>query len=174
MKKLVINGIPNHLASRYTDYEHTLEKDMSKSNTYFKLRDLDFNYCQGCWDCWTKTPGVCCFKDDYEKILSTLPHVDSLEIITPVIAGFEPALVKKFKDRIIPFAHPYIEILEGECHHVRRYPDAGFDISLTVLGDENTDNEALDIIKENYQRVALNFHSELADFCTINPVKESL
>ncbi len=164
MKKLLINGITDRQAPDYSEYERKLEQDLSSDTYYFKLRDMDFNYCQGCWDCWMKTPGKCRLKDDYEQILSVLPHVSELRVITGLVAGYEPALVKKFKDRIIPFAHPYIEILKGECHHKKRYPDSDIKFHLQVLTDDGTDPRSLDIIKEAYMRVALNFHSSLASF----------
>ncbi len=170
MKKLLINGITDAQAPEYTEFERQVEEGLDSDTYYFKLRDMNFNYCQGCWDCWIKTPGKCRFKDDYEKILSILPHVHDLTIMTSLIAGYEPALVKKFKDRIIPFAHPYIEIIHGECHHKKRYRDSHFYFHLKVLRDDHTDTRSLDIIKEAYERVALNFHSSLLTF-TVEDVR---
>ena len=43
--------------------------------------------------------------------------------------GFISHLAKAFIDRTIPHYHPYIEIVDGECHHAARYecyPDLVF------------------------------------------------
>ena len=61
---------------------------------------------------------------------------------------------------MIPLLHPYIEIDNKECHHVKRYkkyPKLGL-----VLVDRNIDNlDGLDTIVDAYKRFALNFKSEL-------------
>lgn len=166
MKKLlVINGIPD--SPKYQSYENDLESILQAHTDthidYFVLRDMNINYCTGCWHCWLKTPGLCSLKDDYEKILKLIPHADDLLIITPVIIGYESALIKKFKDRIIPTALPYIRIVEGEQHHYQRYEKApAFNIQL--IEDEFTVPQDLKLIRDNYERVSLNFDTHVKSF----------
>lgn len=168
MKLLILDGIPaNHPYADYSDtiveqlmVQHKLEVD------YFRLRDMNMNYCTGCWSCWTKTPGLCSIKDDHEAILSRLPHADHVLYLSPVIFGYESALLKTCKDRGIPIAHPYIQIYNGEQHHVKRYPQDPYKIHVLMLTDEDTTDEDLSLIRHTYDRVALNFHSEVKTFHT--------
>lgn len=166
MKKLlIINGYPDN--PKYSDYESQLTQIVANISHaqvhYFVLRDMNINYCTGCWSCWYKTPGLCSIKDDYEQILRLVPHVDDIVILSPIILGYESALIKKFKDRIIPTAHPYIRIHEKEMHHHQRYNHtANFDVIL--LEDSNTTPEDVERIKDLYHRVSLNFDSTVHSF----------
>ena len=165
MKLLIVNGIPdeNHLA-----YEESLEKIIEESNheiVYFKLRDMNINYCTGCWDCWVKTPGICAIKDDQEEILKYIPHVDHLIFLSPIILGYESSLLKTFKDRFIPTAHPYIRVHKGEQHHYPRYKHLP-DLSFIGIEDNMTIQVDRDLIKHTYERIALNFDSNLSQFHT--------
>jgi multimeric flavodoxin WrbA len=101
--------------------ENKLEERSEHDIKYFKLRDLKINYCTGCWDCWLKTSGLCALKDDQEKILKYIPHVDHMIFLSPILIGYESSLIKTFKDRFIPTVQPYIRIHHGEQHHYSRY-----------------------------------------------------
>ena len=160
---LIINGITD---SSFNDFEKQLEQTTHKDSTYFKLRDMTINYCQGCWDCWVKTPGKCAIKDDYEQILSMIPSADVVTVITPIIAGYESSLVKTYNDRMIPIAHPYIKIYKGEQHHRQRYPKNP-DYKLIILEDEYTTEEDIRNMKELYERRMLNFKAELIEVITL-------
>lgn len=166
MKLLIVNGIPDHHLQ--PEYEKALEKIMNESEhdiIYFKLRDMNINFCTGCFDCWVKTPGLCVIKDDQEKIIKYAPHVDHLVFVSPIILGYESSLLKKFKDRIIPIIHPYIRVYHGEQHHYPRYKNLP---NLTFIGieDEMTNQVDRDLIKHTYERIALNFSSTLHQFHT--------
>lgn len=171
MNQLILNGIPEDAI--YQDMEVAIEialKEQTKTVIdYFKLRDMTINYCTGCWSCWYKTPGQCAFKDDHEQILSRLPHTDKLLFITPVIMGYESALIKTCKDRNIPIAHPYIEIHHGEMHHRQRYSKTT-EIQVLLITDSSTTQEDIDLVKMTYERMALNFHSRVTYFETIDSI----
>lgn len=160
---LIINGITD---SSFGEFETKLEQMDRKDSVYFKLRELKINYCQGCWDCWVKTPGICALKDDYEQILSRIPSADQLTIITPILAGYESSLIKKFKDRLIPLIHPYIESYKGEQHHRQRYEKYP-DIKVIVLEDEDTTDEDIVLLTELYERTSLNLRYELIEVVRI-------
>ncbi len=170
MKILILNGIPDD--KKYLSYEKEIEKAVSTNTTseieYFRLRDMNINYCRGCWDCWVKTPGLCGIKDDHEMILSRIPNVDMVLYISPVISGYESSILKTCKDRSIGTAHPYITIHKGEQHHVQRY-DAMPDISVMLITDEDTTQEHIDLISSTYFRNALNFRKDdTSKFTTIS------
>ena len=157
MKLLILNGIPTN--KQHLEYEQEIEKAVIENSIheieYFRLRDMDINYCQGCWDCWVKTPGRCAIKDDYEQVLSRVANADKVLYISPVVLGYESSILKKCKDRTIPVAHPYISIHKGEQHHIERY-DKTADISVMLITDDDTTKEDIDVIKTTYFRNALN------------------
>jgi len=172
MKILILNGITED--EKYIDYEQAIEKSVTENKVhdidYFRLRDMNINYCRGCWDCWVKTPGLCGIKDDHEMILSRIPNVDLVLYISPVILGYESAILKTCKDRSIGQAHPYISIQKGEQHHVRRYESMP-DISVLLITDEDTTTEDIDLIANTYFRNALNFSKDdTAQFNTVNDI----
>lgn len=160
---IVLNGIPD---SKYEQFEAEFEKLELIDTKYFKLRDMNINFCQGCWDCWVKTPGVCVFKDDFVQILSMAPTADLLTVITPMILGYESALIKKFKDRFIPMVHPYVEIYKGEQHHKQRYKKNP-NFRVIILEDEYTTMEDINHLRETYERVSLNLRFELIEVISI-------
>ncbi|MCK4552513.1 MAG: flavodoxin family protein [Tenericutes bacterium] len=170
MKLLILNGIPND--TKYTPFEQEIEKSVSKNTSceidYFRLRDMNINYCQGCWDCWVKTPGRCGIKDDHEMILSRIPNVDMVLYISPVILGYESSILKTCKDRSIGAFHPYISLYKGEQHHIKRY-DKMPDISVLLITDEDTTKDDIDLISNTYFRNALNFRKDdKSKFVTID------
>ena len=167
MKILIINGIADD--PKYMEYEREFENIINSQsiNTllYFKLRDLNINFCTGCWNCWLKTPGICSLKDDQEKILKYIPHVDHILFLSPIILGYESFLIKKFKDRFIPTVQPFIRIYKGEEHHYPRYKNMP-KLSFIGIEDELTTIDDIAIIKETYKRVSLNFNSDFYKFYT--------
>jgi multimeric flavodoxin WrbA len=172
MKVLILNGITDD--KKYTDYEIEIEKEVKRNTTceidYFRLRDMNINYCCGCWDCWVKTPGHCAIKDDHEQILSRIPNVDLILYISPIILGYESSILKTCKDRSIGSAHPYITLHRGEQHHVRRY-DSMPDISVMLIKDDDTTEKDIEIIASTFFRNALNFRKDdLSKFVAINSV----
>jgi len=172
MRILVLNGIPKN--EKYMDYEATIEKSIIENNTheieYFRLRDMDIEYCTGCWSCWVKTPGLCAIKDDYEQVFSRIPHADRILYISPVILGYESSILKKCKDRSIGTAIPYITYFNGEQHHLQRY-EKHPDISVLLITDEDTIQEDIDLISSTYFRNALNSRKEnVSLFNTIDSV----
>lgn len=168
MKILIVNGIPN---SDYQEYEDAITNEINRCKQhqveYFILRELKIAYCTGCWDCWMKTPGLCAIHDDQEQIISRFPHVDRVLFISPILAGYESALLKKFKDRMIPLAHPYISVYKGEQHHQKRY-DKLPDMHVLFIRGSDTDQEDVALLEHTYQRVVLNLRCELKGFHAIN------
>lgn len=160
---LIVNGITN---KAFESFEATIESHISSENIYYKLRDMNLNFCIGCWDCWVKTPGVCRLRDDYVQILSQVPKAQEITIITPILAGYESHLIKTFSDRMIPICMPYIEIHKGEQHHVQRY-EKNPNYRLIVVADENTQAEDIDFLRDLYERKLLNFKADLIEVICI-------
>lgn len=132
---------------------------LDHSVRYFPIKNMNMVHCQGCWDCWTKTPGLCRMKDDGMEYLKSLASSDMMLILSPVRAGFLTAETKKAMDRYIPNSLCHIGIYEKECHHFRRYPQEMM-LALYLMDDGKIDKEAEDIIFENMKRVQLNMRTK--------------
>jgi len=140
----------------------------SDSVSFFLLREMKIRYCVGCWDCWWKTPGRCRHRDDMEEVHRAIVNSRWLIFATPLVAGFVSSLLKKLNDRMIPLIHPYMDIIQGECHHLRRYPHYPY-LGLILREEEEGDSEDMDITAQIYRRFAINFHSQLR-FVHTHPV----
>ncbi len=175
MRFLVLDGNPDTTNTGFLEYLIGLEdalQDQGHDVCTIILRDLDIRYCTGCWGCWVKTPGKCVFADDSYEVCREYIRADFVLMASPVILGFTSALLKKTQDRLIPLLHPYIEFVQEECHHERRYekyPRLG----VLLQRSDETDDEDLDIIKNMFVRFALNFKTGLDFFgdCA-QPVRE--
>ncbi len=149
-------------------YEKELISELTNSDhhlKHFDLNSLSIHSCTGCWSCWVKTPGCCIFNDDMPSLLSAIINSDLLIYLAEPVLGYVNHRTKIVMDRSIPLVHPYIELVDGECHHKMRYqkyPQLG--LILEDSGD--LEKEDLEIIEHLFSRFALNFKSELKIFTT--------
>lgn len=98
------------------------------------LREYDVKYCLGCYSCWTKTPGVCRYKDDMSTLLfPKWLESDIVVYATPLFHRSFTAKLKAFIERTIPASLPYLESNnERTIHPVRgKYPNF---VVLSVAG----------------------------------------
>jgi hypothetical protein len=138
------------------------------------LRDMNIRYCVGCWGCWVKTPGECLSKDDTAEICRAVIGSELTVFASPLIMGYPSALLKKTLDKLIPLVHPYTTLVQGEVHHVARYP-AYPKFALLLEPEEDTDPEDLVIVSDLFKRSALNMKSNLAfSHVTTRPVEEAI
>jgi len=163
MKITILNGSPNGDYNTLTERIQSLK--MQKENEghsveEFNLKEMDLAFCNGCWACWWKSPGICAIKDDIESILRSVINADLVIFSSPIIKGFTSSLLKKVCDRLIPLVHPYIELVENECHHLKRY-DKYPDFALVALKEEDTDKEDEEIISDIFKRFALNIKTKV-------------
>jgi multimeric flavodoxin WrbA len=176
MNITILNGNPPDHSSQFDKYLHNLGNILiykSFDLTKINLRDQKINFCIGCWDCWTKTPGRCALNDDLQSVYPAMINCDLLIFASPLIAGFPSSIIKKVNDRMVPFVLPYIKIIQNECHHKKRYPEYP-KLALILEKENDTKQEDLDIVKDIYKRLAINFHSELAFFKTTEEKKEEI
>lgn len=89
--------------------------------TIIDLKEQQIKDCIGCYDCWLKTPGICCIQDDMPKILQAYVKADVVVLASPVKMGFITAELKSMIDRLIPLNHPYLRLNDDRMGHVRRY-----------------------------------------------------
>ncbi len=114
--------------------------------------------CIGCWNCWLKTPGICVMKDQMTTSYSDYVNSDTVILLLDTAQGFINHQGKVFLDRTIPHYHPYIDLVQGECHHVaryERYPDMVFHYDLEGLTDQEET-----VIEDYLVRMAFHFKSK--------------
>lgn len=145
--------------SRYLE-ELTTAFEEEHDVDVFSLARMNLQYCRGCWTCWWKTPGECVLKDDAEAVFRSVINADLVIFASPLSAGFTSSLLKKITDRLIVLVHPYIEIRNNECHHIKRY-ERYPDIGVLLRKEACTDSDDLRIVSDIYDRLAINFHSRV-------------
>jgi multimeric flavodoxin WrbA len=173
MKITLIDGSPES----YTNKEFSLELasdlvDSGHKVNLFKTSKMKINYCQGCWSCWWKTPGECPQHDDMIEIYKSYTDSDLVIHFSPISAGFISSRLKTVNDRSVPLVHPYITIVNNECHHLGRYEK--YPAMALIVDPMNADEEDLTITNDLYKRLAINLKSELKLFSTTLKSKEEL
>lgn len=96
------------------------QKAGAKAET-IKLREKKINHCQGCFQCWTKTPGQCIHQDDVADIIKTVDAADLVIYASPLYHFGIISLLKKYIERTLPMIEPYlIERDDGQTTHPSR------------------------------------------------------
>lgn len=122
MRVLILNGCGrSEQAATLVDL---LERAASHNEAAIRRFDLDsltLAPCQGEFDCWVKTPGVCRSHDEAQTIAQAMHDTDLVVALTPVTFGGYGAELKKVLDRLICLVEPFFEKREGLTHHTARY-----------------------------------------------------
>jgi multimeric flavodoxin WrbA len=161
MKITLLNGNPQ--PSGLDEYLAALQTALEASGhtvTKLDLRDLTLRYCVGCWGCWVKNPGQCSNQDDSLEMDRTVINSDFVLWAAPLKMGFPSELFKRANDKHLPLIHPYMEVDQGEAHHLRRYPKSPR-LGLLLEKESFTDEHDLQIVTDIYCRTALNFKTRL-------------
>jgi multimeric flavodoxin WrbA len=121
------------------------------------LRDLTIAYCQGCFDCWVKTPGVCQTRDAARDVTRALARSDLLVLLSPVTFGGYSSELKKALDRSIGIVLPFFTRIRGEVHHRARYGRYPALLGVGVLNRASKEDERT--FATLVSRNAINFHA---------------
>jgi multimeric flavodoxin WrbA len=89
--------------------------------TRVTLRDVPVAPCAGCFECWTRSPGVCKTRDDGRDLARAYVRADLVALVTPVTFGGYSSELKKALDRMICIDLPFFTRREGEVRHPLRY-----------------------------------------------------
>jgi len=125
--------------------------------TTWNLRDQKLAYCLGCFECWTKTPGLCRIDDAGRQVAASIIGGDLTVYLTPITFGGYSSDLKKAVDRIICLISPFFVRIDGEVHHharYDRYPDL---LGVGVLPAPHPDQEK--IFRTLIDRNAINLHA---------------
>lgn len=123
----------------------------------YVLHSVPVAYCTGCFECWTKTPGVCKTKDAGRDIARSMIGSDLTVFITPVTFGGYSSELKKAIDRVICLVSPFFARIRGEVHHEARYDRYPSLLGLGVLPEPDEEEEW--IFHSLVARNALNAHA---------------
>ena len=159
MKALVLDGSREGekdlepLKDVFTEELRALDWDVE----VLQLRDIEIKPCNGCFGCWTKTPGICVIKDDAREVTRKVVQSDLLVILTPVTFGGYSSEMKKALDRSLGMMLPYFTKIDGYTHHkprYKRYP------SWLVMGSiPSPDPELEAIFRDLVGRNVINGHA---------------
>ena len=161
MKVLILNG--SNGSSGLNSALEELKAGMKKKNieiSELKLNGMKYSPCRGCFNCWVKTPGSCVFRDDGDIICREFITSDMVIAAAPLVLGYPAASVKNALDRAIPLVHPYLEEVDGEAHHMKRYNRYPA-MALLLEKEPDTDADDMDIVKDIFTRAAINLRSSL-------------
>jgi len=88
------------------------------------LSKVDLSPCQGCYHCWTNTPGTCFQNDAMSSIIDHFKTADLLVIATPLYAFGVSSYCKMFLERTFPLLAPGIVLDNNNIElNKLRYPD---------------------------------------------------
>jgi len=122
-----------------------------------RLRTQRIGYCQGDFECWIKTPGVCRADDDSRDIARRFINSDLVVFLTPLAFGGYGSELKRAVDKLICLVSPFFETIRGEVHHQPRYPRYP---RLLGIGVSATDDpEPARIFRTLVARNAINMHA---------------
>jgi multimeric flavodoxin WrbA len=87
----------------------------------FELATTPLAYCQGEFDCWVKTPGVCRAHDAEAAIVQAIHDADRVVMLDAVTFGGHGYTMKRAQDRLICLISPFFEKRASLTHHEARY-----------------------------------------------------
>ncbi len=172
---LVLNGNPE--PSGFDEYLEGFARGLEQKGHETRRIDLraqDIKHCTGCWMCWWGTPGLCALKDGMAALYPEMVRADLVVWASPLILGTISALTKKVQDRFIPLVHPYIEIVDGECHHRARY-EHNADVGLIIQAGAGDGTEDIASVRELFTRYSKNTRTKFRLFATSEmPLQEAV
>jgi multimeric flavodoxin WrbA len=138
MKVIAINSSPRAGSGSKTELmlNHLVSgmRSAGAAVEVVNLRDTTIKNCNGCYTCWTKTPGICIHKDDmtndlFPKWLAS----DMVVYATPLYNYTMTATLKTFMERTIPSFLPYFKVHDGHMYHPLRHKNPAV-VLLSVAG----------------------------------------
>jgi multimeric flavodoxin WrbA len=123
MKVIAINSSPRKNKGLTANILRPFLEGIRESNAdleLFHTKDLTINFCRSCYQCWTKTPGVCSQKDDMAVLLPKFRDADIWIFASPIYCDGINGSLKTLIDRLIALLKPRTELRAGRCRHPLR------------------------------------------------------
>jgi len=113
MQVLALNGSPRMRASSTYHMLKPLLEGMEKAGAETELihiRELELEFCMGCYTCWVHTPGVCTHqdKDRMAAVLESFNTADLVVFGTPLYHFSMSGMMKTFIDRTVVRFEPWL------------------------------------------------------------------
>lgn len=134
MTTVVLSAASSRLPSLQalsTVLEDELRRAGQTDTRTFELATMRLAYCQGEFDCWTRTPGLCRAHDAESDIVQAIHDASQLVLLDAVTFGGHSYTLKRAQDRLICLLSPFFEKRASLTHHAARYERAA---SLLALG----------------------------------------
>jgi multimeric flavodoxin WrbA len=119
------------------------------------LRIEAMAWCQGCFECWTHTPGTCKINDVGRDLAREFAQATTVVLLTPSRFGSYSSESKKLLDRTLSLLLPFFRRIDGETHHSPRYESRPRFGVLAVLDHADFDETAT--LRVLVERNAVNF-----------------
>lgn len=147
------------------EYDLALQEKCDKTI----MADGKYAPCQGCFDCWMKTPAKCKIKDSLSEVCRVVGKADELVVITRNFYGTYSPNVKNVIDRSIGISTPLSTYRKGQMHHVSRY---GWHKLLKIVSYGDITDAEKDTFILTTKRNALNHSFESTDVLFIETPEE--
>ena len=143
MKATILNGAlaVDELAAQVQDL---LAAELTARDWHVQtwtLRDETIAYCLGCFECWSKTPGLCRIDDAGRAVAASVINSDITIFLTPITFGGYASPLKKAVDRLICLISPLFTRIDGEVHHRPRYDRYPILVGLGLLAKPDLEQE---------------------------------
>ena len=124
MQAVVLSAVPAGHASM-TSLAAVLDAELARAGydavTTFDLTTTKLAFCQGEFDCWVKTPGVCRSRDAEADIVAAIHEADAVVLFGPVTFGGHGYVLKRAIDRLLCLLGPFFTKRNSLTHHELRY-----------------------------------------------------
>lgn len=153
-------------ASAVAHLVESLLLDRRVATATYELRSLEMAYCVGCFECWTRTPGLCRTTGDAgHELARAIIGSDLAVFVSPITFGGYSSELKKVLDRSICLISPFFRRIDGEVHHRRRYGAYPRILAVGVQEDRSPDEEW--IFRRLVERNALNIGNTTHGTCVL-------
>jgi len=158
MKVLAINGSPRAQNSGTFRLLEALLGGMEEAGATTELlhaKKLNMEPCNGCYQCWVRTPGVCVHHDDMTGVIETYNASDFVIFGTPVYHCSMTGIMKTFLDRLLPRYEPWLiphPDVPGMTGHPPRW--SGPDRMVLVSTCGFPEFETFDALRATFRQIA--------------------
>lgn len=115
------------------------------------LTQANIKACQGCFGCWTGSPGKCVLKDDMTYLFQDYLEADLIVWATPLYHYGMTSIMKKFVERTLPLSQPKIEKIADNYTHPERFDLNQKHILISNCGFPERQN--FNVITQSFERI---------------------
>ncbi|MFX1390000.1 MAG: flavodoxin family protein [Promethearchaeota archaeon] len=163
MKALFLDGSRNNETD---DIQSLIIEELEKKGFEFDsilLRDINVAACQGCFECWVRSPGECKIDDYSREVSKKMVQSDLIIHFTPITFGGYSSTIKYVIDRFIPNILPFFTKRKGETHHKYRYKKRASIIAVGFMEESNEEEESTfkDLVNRNTLNMGAPVHKAI-------------